>query len=80
MARTKFRDSWQCSFCGRGQQQVERLIAGPGAYICDGCVELCNHILADGPTPPAAHPAAAKPGLRQAVRALLRIVHPAAAR
>ena len=37
----------RCSFCGKEQLQVRRLIAGPnGAYICDGCVVLCNEILA----------------------------------
>jgi ATP-dependent Clp protease ATP-binding subunit ClpX len=33
-----------CSFCGKGQQQVRRLIAGPGVYICDECVDLCGDI------------------------------------
>ncbi|MGQ9622873.1 MAG: ATP-dependent Clp protease ATP-binding subunit ClpX [Candidatus Caldatribacteriaceae bacterium] len=35
----------RCSFCGKAQQEVKRLIAGPGVYICDECVELCNEIL-----------------------------------
>ena len=41
----------RCSFCGKGQDQVRKLVAGPGVYICDGCVELCHEILAkeDGP-------------------------------
>ncbi|MBN2647335.1 MAG: ATP-dependent Clp protease ATP-binding subunit ClpX [Thiotrichales bacterium] len=34
-----------CSFCGKGQQEVRKLIAGPSVYICDECVELCNDIL-----------------------------------
>ena len=68
-----------CSFCGKGQQQVERLIAGPGVCICGECVELCNEIIAEGPTPPA-HAPVAKPRLRHAVRALFRILDPAAAR
>jgi hypothetical protein len=34
-----------CSFCARDQSQVEKLIAGPGVYICDECIELCNEIL-----------------------------------
>ncbi len=37
----------KCSFCGKTQEQVRRLIAGPGVYICDECVELCEDILAD---------------------------------
>src|SRR5574344_2467593 len=35
----------KCSFCGKTQDQVKRLIAGPDVYICDECVELCNEIL-----------------------------------
>lgn len=35
----------KCSFCGKSQDQVKKLIAGPGVYICDECVELCNEIL-----------------------------------
>ncbi len=34
-----------CSFCGKSQDEVKKLIAGPGVYICDECVELCNDIL-----------------------------------
>ena len=36
-----------CSFCGKGQDEVRKLIAGPSVYICDECVELCNDILED---------------------------------
>lgn len=35
----------KCSFCGKSQEQVKKLIAGPGVYICDECVDLCNEIL-----------------------------------
>jgi ATP-dependent Clp protease ATP-binding subunit ClpX len=35
----------KCSFCGKSQKQVRKLIAGPGVYICDECVELCNEII-----------------------------------
>ena len=35
----------KCSFCGKSQDQVRKLIAGPGVYVCDECVELCNEIL-----------------------------------
>src|SRR5450759_3319660 len=35
----------KCSFCGKPQRQVRKLIAGPGVYICDECVELCNEIV-----------------------------------
>ena len=37
----------ECSFCGAGQEQVRKLIAGPGVYICDQCIELCNDIIID---------------------------------
>lgn len=35
----------KCSFCGKTQEQVKKLIAGPGVYICDECIELCNEII-----------------------------------
>jgi ATP-dependent Clp protease ATP-binding subunit ClpX len=37
----------KCSFCGKIQDQVKKLIAGPGVYICDECIELCNEIIED---------------------------------
>ncbi|MDG2989381.1 ATP-dependent protease ATP-binding subunit ClpX [Candidatus Synechococcus calcipolaris G9] len=41
----KYEAHLKCSFCGKSQEQVRKLIAGPGVYICDECVELCNEIL-----------------------------------
>ena len=45
-----------CSFCGKTQDEVRKLIAGPSVYICDECIDLCNDIIADeiarGPTDP----------------------------
>jgi ATP-dependent Clp protease ATP-binding subunit ClpX len=43
----KFGDSdlLKCSFCGKSQKQVKKLIAGPGVYICDECIDLCNEII-----------------------------------
>ena len=44
----KFGDTGEllkCSFCGKSQKQVKRLIAGPGVYICDECIDLCNEII-----------------------------------
>jgi ATP-dependent Clp protease ATP-binding subunit ClpX len=35
----------KCSFCGKDQEQVKKLVAGPGVYICDECIELCNEII-----------------------------------
>ncbi len=40
-------DLVKCSFCGKSQKQVKKLIAGPGVYICDECIELCNDIIAE---------------------------------
>jgi ATP-dependent Clp protease ATP-binding subunit ClpX (EC 3.4.21.92) len=37
----------KCSFCGKSQKQVKKLIAGPGVYICDECIDLCNDIIAE---------------------------------
>src|SRR3989338_11034832 len=34
-----------CNFCGKSQKEVKKLIAGPGVYICDECIELCNDII-----------------------------------
>ena len=42
---SKYDSHLKCSFCGKSQEQVRKLIAGPGVYICDECVELCNEIL-----------------------------------
>ncbi len=42
-----------CSFCGKSQRQVKKLIAGPGVYICDECIDLCNEIIDEELTVPA---------------------------
>ncbi len=41
------KEKLHCSFCGKEQDQVKRLVAGPGVYICDECIELCNEIIAE---------------------------------
>jgi ATP-dependent Clp protease ATP-binding subunit ClpX len=43
----KYDGSLKCSFCGKGQKEVRKLIAGPTVYICDECVSLCNEIMAE---------------------------------
>ena len=43
--------SLRCSFCGRPEAKVQRLVAGPGVHICDKCVDLCNDILEKGRVP-----------------------------
>jgi len=61
---SKYDSHLKCSFCGKSQEQVRKLIAGPGVYICDECVELCNEILDEElfdsatapPVPPAPRP------------------------
>ena len=46
MARaTETNEQLLCSFCGKSQRQVKKLIAGPGVYICDECIDLCNEII-----------------------------------
>jgi ATP-dependent Clp protease ATP-binding subunit ClpX len=43
----KDEEALKCSFCGKGQDEVKKLIAGPTVYICNECIELCNEIIAD---------------------------------
>ena len=47
MAKSEDKKQLRCSFCGKNQDQVKRLIAGPGVYICDECIDLCSEIIAD---------------------------------
>jgi hypothetical protein len=47
----KLPKTMHCSFCGKSQHVVQKLIAGPGLFICDECVELCRAIVADEPPP-----------------------------
>src|SRR4026208_2031827 len=42
-----------CSFCGKSQRQVEQLVGGPGVYVCDECIDLCNEIIDEELTTPA---------------------------
>ena len=51
MPRNNDDKSIRCSFCGKYSGEVERMIAGPGVYICNECVELCNEVLDDEPAP-----------------------------
>ena len=44
---SKLDNKLKCSFCGKSQDQVRKLIAGPGVYICDECIDLCNEILSE---------------------------------
>ncbi len=54
MARpTEQNEQLLCSFCGKSQRQVKKLIAGPGVYICDECIDLCNEIIDEELTAPA---------------------------
>ncbi|GAA0180643.1 ATP-dependent Clp protease ATP-binding subunit ClpX [Clostridium sediminicola] len=47
MAKYDDKKQLKCSFCGKSQEQVRRLIAGPGVYICDECIELCSEIISE---------------------------------
>src|ERR1044071_2667535 len=54
MARaTDSNEQLLCSFCGKSQRQVKKLIAGPGVYICDECIDLCNEIIDEELATPA---------------------------
>jgi ATP-dependent Clp protease ATP-binding subunit ClpX len=63
MAKTPLNQDEQllCSFCGKSQRQVKKLIAGPGVYICDECIDLCNEIIAEELEPAADFDADALP-------------------
>lgn len=52
---------WRCSFCGKPQTDVKKLIAGPGVFICDECVGLCVNII-EGPPGEAKAPGSLLPG------------------
>lgn len=47
MSRYDEKKQLKCSFCGKTQEQVKRLVAGPGVYICDECIELCSEIIGE---------------------------------
>lgn len=47
MSKLEDKKQLKCSFCGKSQDQVRRLIAGPGVYICDECIELCSEIITE---------------------------------
>jgi hypothetical protein len=47
VVQTAARAALRCSFCGKSQDKVVRLVAGPGVYICDQCVDLCTQIIAE---------------------------------
>ena len=82
---SKYDSHLKCSFCGKSQEQVRKLIAGPGVYICDECVELCNEILdeelfdsstASSPPPPRRETAPKKRRSRTANLSLNQIPKP----
>ncbi len=54
-----------CSFCGKSQRQVKKLIAGPGVYICDECIDLCNEIIDEELVTPASFDAESLPKPRE---------------
>ena len=56
MAGKRTEDNVYCSFCGKPQEMVGRLIAGNGVYICDRCIDLCMSILEDGEPEPVEMP------------------------
>ena len=68
-------DLLKCSFCGKAQNQVLKLIAGPGVYICDECIELCNDIIVEevGRRPKAVLDSAIESAAREAREAVERL-------
>jgi len=62
MDRHDRRRQTRCSFCGKSQEQVKKLVAGPGVFICDRCIVLCNEVIAQGPSEPSQHDASARGG------------------
>jgi ATP-dependent Clp protease ATP-binding subunit ClpX len=54
MPKSEDKNQVKCSFCGKAQDQVRRVVAGPGVYICDECIELCQEIIDEDFTSPAA--------------------------
>ena len=65
----KYDSHLKCSFCGKSQEQVRKLIAGPGVYICDECVDLCNEILDEELLDTNGAAAASQPAPRSAISA-----------
>jgi hypothetical protein len=67
----------RCNFCGKSKDQVRKLVAGPGVFICDQCVELCNEIInTEGPPTPessARPPIARRPNLSGWFRNLFQV-------
>ena len=55
----------KCSFCGKSQKQVKKLIAGPGVYICDECIDLCNEIIDEELAGPSEDPVGELPAPRE---------------
>ena len=51
MSKKEEKDSLFCSFCGKSQKEVKKLIAGPTVFVCDECVELCICLLYTSPSP-----------------------------
>jgi len=52
----RMRHVLRCSFCGKSEHEVKKLVAGPRVYICDHCVEICNQVMADADTSAAPTP------------------------
>ena len=49
MAKHSDNDTIKCSFCGKSRDEVDRILAGPGVYICNECIQLCREILEEEP-------------------------------
>ena len=65
----------KCSFCGKSQKQVKKLIAGPGVYICDECIDLCNEIIEEELAMPSGAAVRRAPQARRDLRVPERLHH-----
>ena len=70
----------RCSFCNKAQHDVKKLIAGPTVYICDGCVDICNEIIAEGGPFAKARTVSWQPETPRGVEGVILEHPPAAAR
>lgn len=66
------RANLRCSFCGKGEDQVRKLVAGPGVFICDRCIALCNEVLATDDQPRPDPPCQPDPRARRSRTLTLR--------
>lgn len=70
-------DTMRCSFCSKSDSEVRKMIAGPGVYICDECVDICQEIVNEDVQTGLSKPVHPSPSYSGYVCSLCRIVNPA---